>query len=100
MSTMKMIPIRSHISGLGHSTRMPLGLTIMIKEKIPFVRIGNKADLIEAIGRMIDEEESKQFAESNGGIYIETSAKTGQNVEDAFRELACRMAESKGINIR
>lgn len=71
----------------------------ILKEKIPFVLIGNKVDLVEAVGRMIDQDESKEFAESNGGIYIETSAKTGANVEEAFRELARRMAESKGIMI-
>ncbi len=60
--------------------------------KIPFVLIGNKTDLIKDVGRVIDGDKAKNFAESRGSIYIETSAKTGENVEDAFIELSRQMA--------
>ena len=54
---------------------------------IPFALIGNKEDLLKDIGRVIDPDDAKHFTESEDGIYIETSAKTGVNVENAFMEL-------------
>ena len=60
-------------------------------EKIPFVLIGNKSDLIADVGEVIDRAEAKSFAENENSIYIETSAKTGDNVEDAFTKLVQRM---------
>ena len=61
-------------------------------ESIPFILIGNKRDLIAEVGRVIDTEEIHEFSEKEGCIYIETSAKTGENVERAFEELGLRMA--------
>ena len=60
---------------------------------IPFALIGNKEDLLEDIGVVIDRDEARSFAENEGSIYIETSAKTGVNVEHAFRELTRRGVE-------
>ncbi|MFX1588408.1 MAG: TIR domain-containing protein, partial [Promethearchaeota archaeon] len=55
--------------------------------------IGNKEDLLEDVGVVIDRDEARSFAENEGSIYIETSAKTGVNVEYAFRELTRRGIE-------
>lgn len=64
-------------------------------ERIPFVLIGNKADLIEDVGMVIDRNEARGYAEKEGSIYIETSAKTGVNVDEAFTELTRRIIDSK-----
>jgi len=64
-------------------------------ENIPFVFIGNKLDLLEDVGEVIDREEARAFAEKEGSIYVETSAKTGINVDDAFTELTRRIIESR-----
>lgn len=58
--------------------------------EIPHVIIGNKADLKR---REISIKEAQSYAQNNHSIYIETSAKSGQNVEEAFLELTYLMAK-------
>jgi small GTP-binding protein len=65
----------------------------ILEEDIPFIITGNKVDLIEEVNRSIDKDIVKDYAESKNSIYIETSAKTGEKVEEAFQELAIRMVE-------
>lgn len=43
---------------------------------------GNKADL--SASRAVDFEEAKQYAEENGLLFMETSAKTAVNVNEIF----------------
>jgi len=55
---------------------------------VPIVLIGNKIDLIEERGRQVETDKAAIFAEKEDLFYLETSAKTGENVEDAFTKLA------------
>ena len=50
------------------------------------VLFGNKADLTEK--RQITSEEAKKYAEENGLIYFETSAKTNQGINEGFAYIA------------
>jgi hypothetical protein len=43
----------------------------------------------------VTEEEAQRFADSYGVPYIETSAKTGENVDEAFMMLAERVYAQK-----
>ena len=49
---------------------------------ITFVLVGNKEDLKDE--RVITTEEGEEFAQRNGMIFFETSAKTGKNIEEMF----------------
>lgn len=55
------------------------------------VMIGNKLDLAEQ--RAVSFEEATKFAEENNLIYVETSAKSGKNVEDCFLSTAGKISE-------
>jgi Ras-related protein Rab-14 len=50
------------------------------------VLLGNKCDLTSK--REVAYEEAARYAEENGLVFVETSAKTGERVEDAFVRLA------------
>ena len=66
----------------------------IIEHRIPFIILGNKSDLLSEVGEVIDREEPKKFAEQEESFYLETSAKTGNNVEQAFNELTKQMLKS------
>jgi small GTP-binding protein len=65
---------------------------------IPFVLIGNKIDVLEKVKTNIDRNEVRTFAEKHNAIYLETSTKTGENVEDAFSELTRRIIVAREKN--
>ena len=52
--------------------------------KKPIIIIGNKAD---DVNRQITTEEGRNYAESKGYHFYETSAKTGLNVQEAFNDI-------------
>lgn len=56
------------------------------KESVQMTLIGNKIDLSSQ--RKVKIEEAKQLAMAYNISYMETSAKTGQNVQEAFHALA------------
>ena len=49
---------------------------------VPIILIGNKVDLIDL--RDVRKKDPKKYSEAINCKYIETSAKTGENVDDAF----------------
>lgn len=53
--------------------------------ELPLLLIGNKIDLKDKI--KITENEAREFAENNKMAFLLTSAKTGNNVEKAFKDL-------------
>ncbi|KAI9358559.1 ras-related protein rab-2A-like protein [Zopfochytrium polystomum] len=55
-------------------------------EEIKTALIANKSDL--AAKRQVSREEGEAFAQANGLIYFEASAKSGENVEEAFLSVA------------
>lgn len=63
-----------------------------VKAKIPIVVVGNKTDMVDSI--VVSEEEMKEFAQKRGFHYILTSAKTGENVNDAFLYIAYKVMET------
>ena len=52
----------------------------------PIIVIGNKSE-VELEKRQVTYEEGKKFAEDKGFHFYETSAKTGQNVKEAFDDI-------------
>merc|ERR1740121_2127593 len=53
---------------------------------------GNKSDLDAS--RVIEAETARAYAESMGILYMETSAKSGHNVNELFHEIAVRLPKN------
>jgi len=62
---------------------------LSVSPSISLILVGNKIDLED--GRLVSREDGEKTAESLGIPYIETSAKTGESINDAFRMLALQM---------
>jgi Ras-related protein Ral-A len=67
-------------------------LRVKNDENIPFLLVGNKADLSDR--RAVSEEMAREQADEWKVRYVETSAKTRQNVNDVFLDLL------RDINLR
>ena len=77
-----------------------LEMSPVLGKEFPLLLIGNKSDLVDELGVSIDITEINKYAEDKGSYYIQTSAKTGKNVEKAFWELARDVAAKEaGLKI-
>ncbi|GLU11355.1 hypothetical protein SLE2022_281100 [Rubroshorea leprosula] len=56
------------------------------------VLVGNKCDL--AHRRAVSKGEGEQFAKENGLLFLEASARTAQNVEEAFIKTAAKILQN------
>ncbi|MHA1985455.1 MAG: GTP-binding protein [Promethearchaeota archaeon] len=65
---------------------------------IPFILIGNKADLIEDVNEEFDKTAAEDLAKRENSVFISTSAKTGENVENAFLNLTQKMLKNVSTN--
>jgi small GTP-binding protein len=60
---------------------------------VPLILVGNKCDRED---RQVSTEDGHQLAESQGLIFLETSAKMNTNIEAAFQELSKKLVETEG----
>jgi Ras-related protein Rab-2A len=60
--------------------------------EIPLVLVANKVDLEDS--RVVTTEEGEKYAKKNNMMYVESSALTGENVEEAYANLCRTMIES------
>jgi len=67
-----------------HCARWVEDLKRYAGENIPIMLIGNKSDL----PKQVPTEEAQEFAAKHGLAFLETSAKTAENVDDAFLNTA------------
>jgi len=70
------------------------------EEGIVIMLIGNKSDLAEEdpVNRQVSIEESTEFAKKYNLLFMETSAKTGHNVKEAFESLVETVYEEQQKN--
>ena len=61
---------------------------------------GNKADVATGNQRQIDTRTTMEYAEENGLIFLETSAKRGDNVIEIFVRIAKEVVAKQPANIR
>ena len=61
------------------------------------ILVGNKTDKIDTLDRVVTEEEGKKLAKDYNMHFFETSAKTGQNVTEAFDCLIKEIMKEQGI---
>ena len=51
--------------------------------------VGNKSDLVEE--REVSTDLAKEYADQNGMLYMETSAKTAENIHELFEAIAINL---------
>ncbi|KAL1215784.1 Ras-related protein RABB1b [Cardamine amara subsp. amara] len=62
-----------------------------VSRNMSIILIGNKCDLDDK--RAISKEEGQQFAQEHGLLFLEVSAKTAENVEEAFIKTAANILQ-------
>jgi len=61
---------------------------------VPFLLIGNTATLTEIMKPVIESNEVKEFANKEGGIYVEFSPEMTEMIDNAISELTRRMIDT------
>ncbi len=68
-----------------------------LEREIPLILVANKVDLADS--RVVATEDGEAYAKENGFLYVESSALTGENVEEAYASLCKKMIEeSKSLS--
>uniref|UniRef100_A0A7S2H2U8 Ras-related protein Rab-21 n=1 Tax=Helicotheca tamesis TaxID=374047 RepID=A0A7S2H2U8_9STRA len=67
------------------------------EDVISLIIVGNKVDLAKT-KRSVKMEDAKNYADSVGAMYMETSAKSGLGVDEVFLKLTRRMMERRSIH--
>ena len=62
-------------------------------EKFVSALAGNKIDALDVKPRMVSREEVEAIADKNGMILCDTSAKTGEGVQELFLQVAMSIAD-------
>lgn len=60
------------------------------------VLVGNKVDLND--GERVNSDKAKEYCDENGLMFIETSAKSGQNVKQLFKRIAMALPANEEDN--
>lgn len=98
MNQKHFIGIHGYMLVYSIASRVSFDMITIIRDKIlnatgadtlPMVVVGNKADLDAQ--RQVSTEEGQQLAESFGAAFVETSAKSNQNVDRAFEALIAQI---------
>jgi small GTP-binding protein len=76
---------------------MAIALNRAHKDLAPGFLIGNKADMEDT--RVVPYQEGKLYASTIGWNFVETSAKTGLNVEETFTSIAKYLEENQSLSI-
>ncbi len=66
-----------------------------VRDNIPFIFVGNKADLVDK--REITNDDLQELADKYDTKYFLSSAKTGENVEDMFEALGMSIISDQAI---
>ena len=66
----------------------------LVGDRVPLVLVGNKTDL--HVDRRVSNEQGKKLAEEMKAVFMETSAKQNQNVEDIFKLVVSQMESLDG----
>lgn len=82
---------------LGRARSWIRELRLQADENIVIALVGNKLDVE---GREVSQESAISYAQDEGLLYFETSAKTGENVSQCFREIAKHMPIEDYLNER
>lgn len=87
-----LIKARHWVSEL-HAQASPKIVIALVGNKLDLCNDGSEGEDAEDDRRKVSTEEGKKFAEEEGLLFFETSAKTAANVEEVFLSIAAKIPE-------